>query len=65
MSRYREFLRQQRQYFFAALVDEPEFAKREIQRHSKKLVMTPETPLTGSWWKLRAMWSYSVERMYC
>ncbi len=61
----REFLRQQRQYFFAALADEPEFAKREIQRHSKKLVMTPETPLTGSWWKLRAMWSYSVERMYC
>ena len=43
----REFLRQQRQRFCDALVEEPEFAKRQIQKHIKELVVTPRKFLNG------------------
>lgn len=41
----REFLRQERQNFCEALAGDPEFARQEIQKRIKKLVITPkETP---------------------
>jgi len=41
----REFLQQERQNFCDALADEPELARREIQKRIKQLILTPkETP---------------------
>ena len=44
----REFLRRESKGFCQVLVGEPEMAKREIQRHVKKLVLTPKQTANGT-----------------
>jgi site-specific DNA recombinase len=43
----REFLAGERQHFCDALAGDPELAKREIQKHIHKLVITPKETLSG------------------